>query len=89
MQYTETMSPKIDIFSYGVLVLDEIVTKRRSCDSDDCKTDTVNLLSDVWTCWTKGTISQMIDEFTPRTPANPGAKMYPHWVSVPVCPSRP
>ncbi|KAF7015421.1 hypothetical protein CFC21_029270 [Triticum aestivum] len=55
------VSPKIDIFSFGVLVL-EIVTKRRNCGSDDCETDTVNLLSDVWTCWSKGTISQMIDE---------------------------
>ncbi|XP_044965493.1 putative receptor-like protein kinase At4g00960 isoform X2 [Hordeum vulgare subsp. vulgare] len=55
------VSPKIDIFSFGVLVL-EIVTKRSNCGSNDCETDTVNLLSDVWTCWTKGMISQMIDE---------------------------
>lgn len=40
------VSPKIDIFSFGVLML-EIVTKRRNCGSDDCETDTVNLLSDV------------------------------------------
>jgi serine/threonine protein kinase len=40
------VSPKIDIFSFGVLVL-EIVTKRRNCSYDDCDTDTVNLLSDV------------------------------------------
>jgi serine/threonine protein kinase len=40
------VSPKIDIFSFGVLAL-EIVTKRRNCGSDDCDTDTVNLLSDV------------------------------------------
>ncbi|KAM0867929.1 hypothetical protein ACQ4PT_041667 [Festuca glaucescens] len=55
------VSPKIDIFSFGVLAL-EIVTKRRNCGSDDSDTDTVNLLSDVWTCWTKGTISEMIDQ---------------------------
>jgi serine/threonine protein kinase len=40
------VSPKIDIFSFGVLAL-EIVTKRRNCGSDDSDTDTVNLLSDV------------------------------------------
>lgn len=39
-----SVSPKIDIFSFGVLVL-EIVTRRRNCSSDD--RDTVNLLSDV------------------------------------------
>lgn len=38
------VSPKIDIFSFGVLVL-EIVTKRRNCGS--CEADTVNLLTDV------------------------------------------
>ncbi|KQK15894.1 cysteine-rich receptor-like protein kinase 10 isoform X2 [Brachypodium distachyon] len=53
------VSPKIDIFSFGVLVL-EIVTKRRNCGS--CEADTVNLLTDVWACWTKGTVSQMIDQ---------------------------
>ncbi|XP_003562976.2 putative receptor-like protein kinase At4g00960 isoform X2 [Brachypodium distachyon] len=53
------VSPKIDIFSFGVLVL-EIVTKRRNSSSDD--SDAVNLLSDVWNCWTKGTISQMLDQ---------------------------
>lgn len=52
------VSPKIDIFSFGVLVL-EIVTGRRNSSSDD--RDEVNLISDVWNCWTKGTISQMID----------------------------
>uniref|UniRef100_A0ACD5UZY5 Uncharacterized protein n=1 Tax=Avena sativa TaxID=4498 RepID=A0ACD5UZY5_AVESA len=55
------VSPKIDIFSFGVLAL-EIVTKRRNCSFDDCDTDTVNLLTDVWTCWTKGAISEMIDQ---------------------------
>uniref|UniRef100_A0A0E0AKZ5 Uncharacterized protein n=1 Tax=Oryza glumipatula TaxID=40148 RepID=A0A0E0AKZ5_9ORYZ len=53
------VSTKIDIFSFGVLVL-EIVTRRRNCNSDDH--DLVNLLSDVWNCWTKGTVSQMIDQ---------------------------
>ncbi|EEE67329.1 hypothetical protein OsJ_24580 [Oryza sativa Japonica Group] len=40
------VSPKIDIFSFGVLVL-EIVTKRKNCSYGDGTTDTVNLLSDV------------------------------------------
>ncbi|XP_062189485.1 cysteine-rich receptor-like protein kinase 44 isoform X2 [Phragmites australis] len=52
-----SVSPKIDIFSFGVLVL-EIVTRRSNCSSDDHST--VNLLSDVWDHWTKGTISQML-----------------------------
>ncbi|KAI5013335.1 hypothetical protein ZWY2020_028289 [Hordeum vulgare] len=52
------VSPKIDIFSFGVLVL-EIVTRKRNSSSED--RDEVNLISDVWNCWTKGTISQMID----------------------------
>jgi serine/threonine protein kinase len=38
------VSPKIDIYSFGVLVL-EIVTRRRNSSSSD--RDTVNLLSDV------------------------------------------
>ncbi|KAL6656698.1 hypothetical protein ACP70R_004478 [Stipagrostis hirtigluma subsp. patula] len=54
-----TVSPKIDIFSFGVLVL-EIVTRRSNCSYDDHSA--VNLLSDVWDYWTKGTISQMLDE---------------------------
>jgi serine/threonine protein kinase len=53
------VSPKIDIFSFGVLVL-EIVTRRRNCSSED--SDAVNLISDVWNHWTKGTISEMIDQ---------------------------
>ncbi|CAL5083321.1 unnamed protein product [Urochloa decumbens] len=51
------VSPKIDIFSFGVLTL-EIVTMRNNCTSDEH--GTVNLLSDVWGHWTKGTISQML-----------------------------
>ncbi|CAL5062372.1 unnamed protein product [Urochloa decumbens] len=51
------VSPKIDIFSFGVLTL-EIVTMRNNCTSDEH--GTVNLLSDVWDHWTKGTISQML-----------------------------
>ena len=39
-----SVSPKIDVFSFGVLVL-EIVTRRSNCSSDDHST--VNLLSDV------------------------------------------
>lgn len=39
-----SVSPKIDIFSFGVLVL-EIVTKRSNCSSEDH--GTVNLLTDV------------------------------------------
>ena len=47
------VSPKIDVFSFGVLVL-EIVTRRSNCSSDDHST--VNLLSDVsevpgWLCF--------------------------------------
>uniref|UniRef100_J3MLN7 Uncharacterized protein n=1 Tax=Oryza brachyantha TaxID=4533 RepID=J3MLN7_ORYBR len=53
------VSTKIDIFSFGVLVL-EIVTRRKNCDSGE--NDLVNLLSEVWNCWTKGTIAQMIDQ---------------------------
>ncbi|KAM0869999.1 hypothetical protein ACQ4PT_040316 [Festuca glaucescens] len=51
------VSPKIDVFSLGVLAL-EIVTRRSNCSSNDH--GTVNLLSDVWDHWTKGTISQML-----------------------------
>jgi len=39
-----SVSPKIDIFSFGVLV-HEIVTRRSNCSSDDHST--VNLLTDV------------------------------------------
>ncbi|TVU38685.1 hypothetical protein EJB05_12069, partial [Eragrostis curvula] len=53
------VSPKVDIFSFGVLVL-EIVTRRSNCGSDDYSA--VNLLSDVWDHWTKGSISQMLDQ---------------------------
>jgi hypothetical protein len=38
------VSPKVDVFSFGVLVL-EIVTRRSNCGSDDYSA--VNLLSDV------------------------------------------
>ncbi|ONM58044.1 Cysteine-rich receptor-like protein kinase 10 [Zea mays] len=59
-----SVSPKIDIFSFGVLIL-EIVTRRSNCSSDDHST--VNLLSDVWDHWKKGTMPQMLhrslDEF--------------------------
>lgn len=54
-----SVSPKIDIFSFGVLIL-EIITRRRNCSSD--YGDTVNLISDVWNYWTKGTLSQMMDK---------------------------
>ncbi|XP_062187522.1 cysteine-rich receptor-like protein kinase 44 [Phragmites australis] len=56
--YQQRVSPKIDIFSFGVLVL-EIVTRRSNCNSDDH--NLLNLLSVVWDHWTKGTISQMLD----------------------------
>ncbi|XP_021307784.1 cysteine-rich receptor-like protein kinase 10 [Sorghum bicolor] len=52
-----SVSPKIDVFSFGVLVL-EIVTRRSNCSSDDHST--VNLLSDVWDHWSKGTMLQML-----------------------------
>ncbi|CAN6168299.1 unnamed protein product [Urochloa humidicola] len=62
-----SVSPKIDIFSFGVLVL-EIVTRRSNCSSDNHST--VNLLSDVWDHWVKGTMSQMLhpslDDFARR-----------------------
>ncbi|XP_066392690.1 cysteine-rich receptor-like protein kinase 8 [Miscanthus floridulus] len=54
-----SVSPKIDIFSFGVLVL-EIVTRRRNTSFNDC--DTVNLLSDVWKCWIQGMASQLVDQ---------------------------
>ncbi|KAM0920060.1 hypothetical protein ACQ4PT_007725 [Festuca glaucescens] len=57
--YHGRVSPKIDIFSYGVLVL-QIVTRRRECWSDD--NNTVNLLTEVWNHWRRGTISQMMDQ---------------------------
>ncbi|KAL6842880.1 hypothetical protein ACP4OV_027193 [Aristida adscensionis] len=53
------VSPKIDIFSFGVLVL-EIVTRRSNSNYDDHST--VNLLTEVWDCWIKGTIPQMLDQ---------------------------
>ncbi|KAF8689305.1 hypothetical protein HU200_042101 [Digitaria exilis] len=53
------VSAKIDIFSFGVLVL-EIVTRRKNSSSE--YHDAVNLLSDVWNCWTKGTVSGMVDQ---------------------------
>ncbi|KAJ1291264.1 hypothetical protein BS78_02G303600 [Paspalum vaginatum] len=62
-----SVSPKIDVFSFGVLAL-EIVTRRSNCSSDDHSN--VNLLSDVWDHWTKGTMRQMLhpslDEFAVR-----------------------
>lgn len=57
--YHRRVSPKIDIFSYGVLIL-QIVTRRRQCWSDD--SNTVNLITEVWNHWKKGTISQMLDQ---------------------------
>uniref|UniRef100_M8CEY3 Cysteine-rich receptor-like protein kinase 29 n=1 Tax=Aegilops tauschii TaxID=37682 RepID=M8CEY3_AEGTA len=75
--YHRRVSPKIDIFSYGVLIL-QIVTRRRECWSDD--SNTVNLITEVradfisvschllppsynvWNHWKKGTISQMMDQ---------------------------
>nr|CAB3458212.1 unnamed protein product [Digitaria exilis] len=52
-----SVSPKIDIFSFGVLVL-ETVTKRSNCSSGNHYN--LNLLSDVWDHWMKGTIPQML-----------------------------
>uniref|UniRef100_A0ACD5WQA3 Uncharacterized protein n=1 Tax=Avena sativa TaxID=4498 RepID=A0ACD5WQA3_AVESA len=57
--YHRSVSPKIDIFSYGVLIL-QIITKRKECWSDD--NDNVNLLTEVWNHWKKGTISEMMDQ---------------------------
>nr|XP_034581432.1 cysteine-rich receptor-like protein kinase 10 isoform X2 [Setaria viridis] len=55
-----SVSPKVDVFSFGVLVL-EIVARRRNTSFDDCD-NVKNLLSDVWNCWTKGMMSQMMDQ---------------------------
>ncbi|WVZ66207.1 hypothetical protein U9M48_015464 [Paspalum notatum var. saurae] len=49
-----SVSPKIDVFSFGVLLL-EIVFRRSNCRSDDH--------SNVWDHWTKGTMSQMLHPF--------------------------
>jgi len=57
--YHRSVSPKIDIFSYGVLIL-QIITKRKECWSDD--NDNVNLLTEVWNHWKRGTISEMVDQ---------------------------
>ncbi|CAM0884814.1 unnamed protein product [Alopecurus aequalis] len=57
--YHQRVSPKIDIFSYGVLVL-QIVTRRRECWSNDI--NNVNLLTEVWNHWKMGTISEMMDQ---------------------------
>uniref|UniRef100_I1QED6 Protein kinase domain-containing protein n=1 Tax=Oryza glaberrima TaxID=4538 RepID=I1QED6_ORYGL len=54
------VSPKIDIFSFGVLVL-EIVTGRRNSSFDNTY-NAVNLLTEVWNCWTKGTALQLADQ---------------------------
>uniref|UniRef100_A0ACD5XEE9 Uncharacterized protein n=1 Tax=Avena sativa TaxID=4498 RepID=A0ACD5XEE9_AVESA len=57
--YHRSVSPKIDIFSYGVLIL-QIITNRKECWSDD--NDNVNLLTEVWNHWKRGTISEMMDQ---------------------------
>ncbi|XBJ00650.1 hypothetical protein VPH35_020504 [Triticum aestivum] len=54
------VSPKIDIFSFGVLIL-EIVTRRKNNSSDDFN-NTVNLLSDVYNCRTKDMTLQIVDK---------------------------
>ncbi|CAN6363095.1 unnamed protein product [Urochloa humidicola] len=53
-----SISPKVDIFSFGVLVL-EIVTRRSNCSYDHI---TVNLLTDVWEHWMRGTMPQMLPQ---------------------------
>uniref|UniRef100_A0A0D9WZW0 Protein kinase domain-containing protein n=1 Tax=Leersia perrieri TaxID=77586 RepID=A0A0D9WZW0_9ORYZ len=50
------VSTKIDIFSFGVLVL-EILTRIRNRHSDHH-----DLASEVWNCWTKGTVTKMVDQ---------------------------
>ncbi|KAF0905234.1 hypothetical protein E2562_003838 [Oryza meyeriana var. granulata] len=54
------VSPKIDIFSFGVLVL-EIVTGRRNSSFNNTNS-AVNLLTEVWNSWTKGTALQLADQ---------------------------
>ncbi|WVZ66241.1 hypothetical protein U9M48_015493, partial [Paspalum notatum var. saurae] len=54
-----SLSPKVDIFSFGVLAL-EIVTRRSNCSFHDH--GPVNLLTNVWGHWIKGTIWQMLHQ---------------------------
>nr|CAB3454539.1 unnamed protein product [Digitaria exilis] len=54
------VSPKIDVFSFGVLVL-EIIIEKRNTNSDDTDKET-NLLTDVWNCWTKGYPLQLVNK---------------------------
>ncbi|WVZ66220.1 hypothetical protein U9M48_015477 [Paspalum notatum var. saurae] len=65
--YSGSVSPKVDVFSFGVLLL-EIVSRRSNCSPDDHSN--VNLISDVWDHWMKGTMRQMLhpslDEFAVR-----------------------
>lgn len=51
------VSPKIDMFSYGVLIL-QIVSRRRERWSDGH----VNLLTEVWNHWKKETVSEMMGQ---------------------------
>ncbi|GJN32575.1 hypothetical protein PR202_gb21089 [Eleusine coracana subsp. coracana] len=53
------VSPKIDVFSYGILVL-EIITGRKNSSYDESN-KAVNLLTDVWNCWTKGKALQLVN----------------------------
>ncbi|CAM0870570.1 unnamed protein product [Alopecurus aequalis] len=55
--YHGHVSPKLDIFSYGVLVM-QIVTRRRVCWSNGHG----NLLTEVWNHWKKDTISEIMGQ---------------------------
>ncbi|TVU38674.1 hypothetical protein EJB05_12058, partial [Eragrostis curvula] len=57
---SRNVSPKIDVFSYGILVL-EIITGRKNGSSDESN-KAVNLLTDVWNCWIKGKALQLINQ---------------------------